>query len=180
VLPCIDVRNGVLQRSKSDDLRLANDRLVTSAGPLSLLKGKMATTFSGHFRIQSQMQARIHQAIAWCALERFRFKHGRLPESLNELVPEFLDKPLLDPASGQPLRYVRVGEQGYRVYSIGWDGKDDGGEETRKKEVGDWTWASHPKLIKNPEQEARRALMAKERADDLARQKAKAALAGKP
>jgi hypothetical protein len=62
------------------------------------------------------------------AVERFRLAHGRLPESLGELVPEFLPVVPADPFDGQPLRY-RVLSKGYMVYSVGDDGHDDGGRE---------------------------------------------------
>ena len=47
---------------------------------------------------------------------------GALPGSLAELVPEFLPAVPVDPWDGRPLRY-RAGT----VWSIGRDGKDEGG-----------------------------------------------------
>ena len=43
-------------------------------------------------------------------------------------MPEYLDTVPEDPFDGKPLRYKRL-PKGYVVYSIGWDGKDDGGDE---------------------------------------------------
>lgn len=45
--------------------------------------------------------------IAGFAVERYRKKHGRLPETLDELVPEFLDKPPLSSYDNTPLKYER-------------------------------------------------------------------------
>ena len=61
------------------------------------------------------------------ACERYRGKHGKLPQSLDELVPEFLPEVPADPFDGEPLRYL-VAEDGYLVYSVGPDATDHGGQ----------------------------------------------------
>jgi hypothetical protein len=63
------------------------------------------------------------------AIERFRLAKGSLPAKLDELVPEFLDSVPLDPFDGKPLRYSAIDEKSYKVWSIGWDGTDGGGDE---------------------------------------------------
>jgi hypothetical protein len=65
-------------------------------------------------------------ASAMLAVERFRLARGRWPETLNELVPGYLTGVPADPFDGKPLRYRRLGD-GVVIYSIGPDGKDDGG-----------------------------------------------------
>jgi hypothetical protein len=62
------------------------------------------------------------------AVERFRVTHGRLPDSLNNVAPEFLPSVPQDPFDGNPLRYKRL-SKGYVVYSVGADGVDDAGKE---------------------------------------------------
>lgn len=61
------------------------------------------------------------------AIERYRLRHGTVPKALDALVPDLLPEVPLDPFDGQPLRY-RVDEAGYRVYSVGLDGIDQGGD----------------------------------------------------
>jgi hypothetical protein len=62
------------------------------------------------------------------AAEQYRRQHGKLPETLEDLVPDFLDRVPEDPfASGSPLRYS-VSDGGIAVYSVGADGLDNGGE----------------------------------------------------
>ena len=61
------------------------------------------------------------------AIERYRRQHGKLPEKLDELVPEFLPQVPVDPYDGQPLRYV-VDAEGCRVYSVGMNHTDEGGK----------------------------------------------------
>jgi hypothetical protein len=65
------------------------------------------------------------------AVERYRRKHGEWPESLAKLVPELLKEVPADPFDGRPLRY-RQGEDGVVVYSVGPDGRDDGGRFDRE------------------------------------------------
>jgi len=73
-------------------------------------------------------KAYLRAARTALAVERYRLAHDRLPGTLDELVPQFLDAMPKDPFDGKPLRYKLL-EKGYMVYSIGPDGKDDGGKE---------------------------------------------------
>lgn len=61
------------------------------------------------------------------AIERHRKQHGTLPESLDELVPAYLEEVPMDPFDGKRLRY-RTEADHYVVYSVGRDDKDDGGK----------------------------------------------------
>ena len=51
--------------------------------------------------------ARLRCAKTACAVQRFRLKHGKLPDKLNQLVPEFLAKVPIDPFDGKELRYFK-------------------------------------------------------------------------
>lgn len=69
-------------------------------------------------------------------------RHGRLPESLEELGDPDL---VLDPLSGQHFAYRRDGDQ-FSLYSLGQDGVDNGGVHDRKAEVNDLVyWPRPPK-----------------------------------
>lgn len=72
--------------------------------------------------------ARLRLAKTAVAVERFRLANGRYPDSMEEVVPGFISVLPTDPFSGQPLRYKRIAK-GYVVYSVGADGRDDGGRE---------------------------------------------------
>jgi hypothetical protein len=61
------------------------------------------------------------------AAERHRLKTGRFPAQLTELVPEYLRAAPLDPFGGQPLHLITQGDD-ILIYSVGRDGKDDGGQ----------------------------------------------------
>ena len=60
------------------------------------------------------------------ALTHYRLAHGAYPAKLEALVPEYLDDVPVDPFYGKPLRFV-VKPDKCLIYSIGPDGKDDGG-----------------------------------------------------
>ena len=63
------------------------------------------------------------------AAERYRKTHGRLPNALGDVAPDFIETVPLDPFDGQPLRYRKL-DTGFMVYSVGKDGADNGGVQT--------------------------------------------------
>ncbi|MFA5189278.1 MAG: hypothetical protein WC740_01050 [Verrucomicrobiia bacterium] len=73
--------------------------------------------------------------LAALAVERFRNDTRRLPESLAELAPRYLNTVPIDPFDGKPVRYklFAAPKRGYVVYSVGEDGKDDGGVSKSKR-----------------------------------------------
>jgi hypothetical protein len=90
-----------------------------------------------------------------CAVERFKLVKGKLPESLEELVPQFMEKLPHDIITGQSLKYKRTDDGRYAVYSVGWNEIDDGGVTGLRKgesdvwvkkgendvpAEGDWVW----------------------------------------
>jgi hypothetical protein len=70
---------------------------------------------------------RLRLAQTAVALERYRAGHkNQYPDSLNSLVPDFLPAVPEDIFNGSPLQYHRRAD-GYLLYSVGSDRKDDGG-----------------------------------------------------
>ncbi len=59
------------------------------------------------------------------ALKCYKNETGKLPDSLEELLPEYFDKVPEDAFDGRPLRYSREKKI---IYSIGTDLKDSGGD----------------------------------------------------
>jgi GYF domain 2 len=88
-----------------------------------------ATLLSGFGKVTSREAAglaRLRLAQTAVALERFRAANNHFPDSPNELAPKFLAAVPNDPFDGQPLRY-RKSVEGFLLYSVGPDLKDDGG-----------------------------------------------------
>ncbi len=76
--------------------------------------------------------AQIRAAETALAVERYRLKHNMLPDSLEQLVPEFLESVPIDPFDEKPLKYRKDGASFY-VYSIGHNLTDDGGDPSKTK-----------------------------------------------
>jgi hypothetical protein len=60
------------------------------------------------------------------AVQRYRLAQGKLPAALGDLVPAYLAAVPVDAFDGLPIRYKLL-PSGFVVYSVGRDGKDDGG-----------------------------------------------------
>ncbi|MGB2984586.1 MAG: hypothetical protein WBE26_01775 [Phycisphaerae bacterium] len=97
-------------------------RLPRSQGAVKLLMMNWKRTAQQHLRSLGGLKA----ARLAVAAEQFRLKAGRLPESLDELVPQYLDAVPTDPFDGQPMRFA-VTEKGIVIYSVGANLADDGG-----------------------------------------------------
>ena len=118
------VEQSLLEPSARDNaaLQRACDDLV-AAGPVA---AHMAW-------LRWELVAARDAMLAWrrtlatvVAVERFRAAAGRLPESLDELVPRFIAALPKDPRSDGPLRYQRAPEAetrgfGYRLWSLASD-----------------------------------------------------------
>ncbi len=74
------------------------------------------------------LKARIDCSVAatriLIALKCYKATHGELPDTLDDLVPDYLDAVPLDACDGKPMRYSK---QTRVVYSVGCDLKDAGG-----------------------------------------------------
>jgi hypothetical protein len=80
-----------------------------------------------------QIQLNLQVALALAA---YRADHGRYPVTLAELAPKYLPSVPNDIFSGKPLIY-RPDKDGYLLYSVGGNGKDDGGRWTDDDPPGD-------------------------------------------
>ncbi len=65
------------------------------------------------------------------ALKCYKIDNGDLPDSLDELVPQYIDKIPIDDFDGKPLRYSK---QKKIIYSVGSDLEDSGGPEPEEWE----------------------------------------------
>ena len=90
-----------------------------------------AALLSNTAKIEARLQARLRAIGVALSVERYRIANGVLPDSLSAVVPKFLTAVPTDPFDGQPLRYKKLAN-GYVVYSVGEDGKDNGGVEPRQ------------------------------------------------
>ncbi|HPY30305.1 MAG TPA: hypothetical protein PLT00_09860 [Verrucomicrobiota bacterium] len=80
--------------------------------------------------VRRSMRAETDRAlcIAAIALQRHFIRHGNYPNQLEALVPEFLSSVPVDYMDGQPIKYRLNPDGSFTLYSVGEDGKDDGGD----------------------------------------------------
>jgi hypothetical protein len=98
--------------------------LDTPAGTVAYLHQQRA-------RAYGRLLATLRTADAAAAVERHRAAHGgALPETLDALVPAFLDRVPIDPFTGAPVKW-KTSPTGYTIYSIGADFEDDGGRTSQ-------------------------------------------------
>jgi hypothetical protein len=101
------------------------------------LTARIAPYSSGMKYIHSRMAADLRMVRAGLALLRFKRRHGAFPPALDALGLE----DLIDPFDQKPLRY-RPEAQGFVVYSVDEDQKDNGGatRQPRQKTDYDRVW----------------------------------------
>jgi len=82
------------------------------------------------------MRAETERSMTICtiALKRYALAHGKCAASLDSIVPEFLKSVPVDYMDGQPMKYRLNADGSFLLYSVGEDGKDDGGDATLSPE----------------------------------------------
>jgi len=80
----------------------------------------------GFARTDAVWLALVRATVGALAVEAFRRAHGRLPDALADVVPDFAADVPADPFLDEPLRYCKT-DAGYTVYSVGPNGTDEGG-----------------------------------------------------
>jgi hypothetical protein len=125
--------------------------------PYSFLEAISLPNFTRATQTLAYNQTQVNEARIACALERYRLAHGEYPETLDALVPQFIEKLPHDiiggqPSQGsgstsQPLHYRRTADGKFLLYSVGWNEIDDGGQPSPVGEnggidysKGDWVW----------------------------------------
>lgn len=133
----LSAREGVLVLDYMDEcLRIARLPLFERPAAISALEARfhgrkgiyLGDLISGGILDTRPEEVWIQLAATALAVERYRLAHGSAPETLSQLVPGYLAAVPPDPFDGTPLRYKSL-DHGFMVYSVGENGKDDGGVE---------------------------------------------------
>jgi hypothetical protein len=105
---------------------------------------------------RSADQLRLYRdaTLTTIALEQYRRAYADWPETLDQLVPDFLDAIPPDRADGKPLRYRRTDGGGATLYSLGPDRDDDGGVPTAEGQEWRYFWPAELDAARNGEPEA--------------------------
>jgi hypothetical protein len=115
--------------------------------PTNLLIKVSGPTFASLAVRNAQRQAGMDEALTACALERYFLDHHAYPTELAALVPMYLSRVPSDVIDGAPLRYRPTADGRYRLWEVGWNGRDEGGAVVWKTdgkhldaEQGNWVW----------------------------------------
>jgi hypothetical protein len=116
--------------------------------PYYLLADIAFPNYAKAWQVTAYNQTLVNEAQIGCALERYRLSHGEYPETLNELIPQYMQTIPHDIIGGQPLHYRRTDDGKFLLYSVGWNEIDDGGQEQSRRgypytedySKGDWVW----------------------------------------
>lgn len=136
------------RQSKLIDLQAATS-LETAIEELSLPHGLIAQLLvpgiSKALIRFAEGQTQMDQAVIACALERYHLVNGEYPEELTALSPQFLEEVPHDINTGDAMIYSTLPDGYYILYSVGWDGNDDGGRPRQGTRYDpdndeDWVW----------------------------------------
>jgi hypothetical protein len=111
---------------------IANARLPYAARQIPPLPDDPIVRFSLNTSLiaafkESYFETQKRLLLVSLALRAYELEHGQYPDSLTALSPSYLTKLPDDPfAASGTLHYRRTGKS-YLLYSVGPDGKDDGG-----------------------------------------------------
>jgi hypothetical protein len=92
-----------------------------------LRKDDVGWNWTPYFERRCLAHTYFDAVTAIVAIQAYQRDHQALPATLNELVPEYLDKLPIDYFNGETLKYSREHKW---LYSVGTDYKDDGGSES--------------------------------------------------
>jgi len=93
---------------------------------------------------EATLEALMEAARAGLACLIYKNRYRKDPEQISDLVPDILQEEPLDPFTGQSLLY-RTRENGFIVYSLGTNQKDDNGKMSAMTQLvmekdDDWSW----------------------------------------
>jgi hypothetical protein len=144
-----DLANDLILPRKLEDLMREMNTVVFQghARPYNFLAAWAIPNYTKATQTLAHNQTLVNEAQIVCALERYHLAHGEYPETLDALVPQFIEKLPHDIIGGQPLHYRREASWKFLLYSVGWNETDDGGLESPPTQngwidytKGDWTW----------------------------------------
>lgn len=136
-------RTGLLTVVDSREVRLEN-YLRGPYSPYTVLFGMLAPAVGRAIERTARMETAVQLAIVACGLERYRLAHGSYPETLGQISGSSFGPVPNDPMVNQSFHYQRTTDGWYQLYSVGLNGKDDGGVMKsggkEDKEEKDWPW----------------------------------------
>jgi type II secretory pathway pseudopilin PulG len=122
-----DLANNTVSPRLFDDANRDINNFIEHKSPYRFLAAIAIPNYVKALQTTAHNQTLVNEAQIACALERYRLAHGEYPETLDALVPQFIEKLPHDIIGGQPLHYRRTEGGNFLLYSVGWNETDDGG-----------------------------------------------------
>ena len=117
----------------------AGDRAMGTPPKRFLLSHVMEDSYSRVFLLKfARAEVSRQMMVTALALHRHKLRHGKFPENLAALMPEFLPEVPRDFIDGQPLRYRPLPDGQFLLYSIGQDAVDNGGDPSPDPKNPTW------------------------------------------
>jgi len=93
----------------------------------------------GEFSSQARHESRLDLTRIGLLIEHYRTEYGSCPASLDLIAPWLGGEVPVDVFSGEPYRYESSGDT-FLLYSVGRNGRDDGGISKRHSSKDDIVW----------------------------------------
>jgi len=132
---CVAIARRPHPRSLVDGVRLSATLEERVPNHMAVVRPHMSDLRDVFTSVQ-RSRAKCDAARAALACLRYQAEKGKLPGTLGALVPEYIDAVPVDPYDAKPLRYRKI-KDGFVIYAIGQNGKDDGGDTVAVWEEGD-------------------------------------------
>ncbi len=119
-----NIRDVITEALKSPRDRAS--RLRVSQEMAAAIVSEVAPGLKNVLRCDETAAIRLKLTEVSLALSAYRTEHGQYPDELRALAPDYLERLPEDPYDGGGFRYRRR-DGGYVLYSVGPNGRDDGG-----------------------------------------------------
>jgi hypothetical protein len=143
MLEALDIASNQVLPGKLEGIDSEMVAFHARRSPYTFLAAAALPNFVKAAQTMALRQTLANEAFIACGLERYRLAHGQHPDALDELVPQFVEKLPHDIIGAQPLKYRRTADGRFVLYSVGWNGRDDGGVPGKTwfdEAQGDWLW----------------------------------------
>jgi len=101
----------------------------------------------------AECQTQVNQTLIACALERYRIAHGSYPASLDQLMPDYLEKLPNSPINGKPMNYSLKPDDTFLLWTPSWELKSLGGKPGAYFGEGDIVWGQPLPKMKRPQEQ---------------------------
>ena len=135
---------------QTEEFRTQHAQDIDSVSWHHMLVKNLAPRLSGTLLKEAILEALMGTGQIALACKIHKNQEGRFPENISQLIPNILVEEPLDPFTGKPFIY-RLMEDGFIVYSVGSNEKDDEGRATFQvtklvmEKDDDWPWREKTK-----------------------------------